>query len=580
MNKTNINSLRTYYVSQDIIDTLICQEDSIDCYVESKKGCEVITLQSFIEKTDSEVGRHDLAILYKRLYLKNHTFQLGLDFVDYGAGGLNYADENDEIKISRNDLLKDNSVIIYGLDEKDDTNTIFFEVEVEFDDIEEQQEIKTKSTSIDIELIKRQISNGDLIILPIKKETNEYNGIFFERDSDVRFTFHERYVPTLYSRIEHVLSDKVSVPKDFTLYEFFIMKKDIETDKLGNSWIILSYKCSLSSLDLIELDTTGKTHMYILDNFKDVDKNSIYESFMKLDKEKISYDTMIRIIEKVHPSSTKWFEDLIIDRIKGNYICSETMSTIVKYIRVSKKSKDRDIAKFLNMMLNHSGSCYIDGYVRILKALNLKDDELKKYVDIIIEKDKERESMGGIASDFILFWNNKTFKDIEDYLYLGMQTQDIHPPCGSSSLFDDIEEKRNRKGLNTDYDFVKSYLRLIRAKSIDKVELIKRYMQGIEMDNSHFKYEKLLDSLHSYISSNDKGDLSDIVPLFVDCIVKYDKYGEFAKKYLPQEKLKKVSSYFSSFSYYREEFEPYVDTLFEVVTVGQKIKDDEKWKLL
>lgn len=475
--------MRKYYVSKDIIDSLI-EENSVDCYVRTKNNCNVITLLSDIRQTDFEVGRHDLAILYKTLYLKSHTFQLSFDFVDSGDSGYNYSDGEILTQKKRNNLLKQDSVLVYSIIEEKNDDTVFYNVEVLNDDKEELSEMDMNSIIIDMEAIMKGLDNGSFVILPINKENSMYNEVKWSKNSDTVFKFHKNYTPKLYNNITSILNDKVTVPKDFVSYDYFIMNQSVETDNLDNEWISLSYYDSLNTLNLIEMDKTGKTHMYILDNFKDIDKNYIYDSFMKLDKKNISFDSILRVIEKVQPLSTTWFEDYLIDTIKKTYLSLDNINILVKYVRVSKKSKDRDIERLLDMCL-HYNYYHMDGYVRILKTLKLKEDELKKYIDIIINEDEKNRLMGKVVSNFISNWKSQSFNELEDYLYNGIKTQPIFMFLPSSSFDTKTEEEKQRRGLNTDYDFVENYLSLINVQGVDKENLIKRYIDGIKEDSEH-----------------------------------------------------------------------------------------------
>lgn len=564
--------MRNYYVSKEIIDSLI-EEDSVDCYIKTKNNCNVITLSSDIQQTDFKVGRHDLAILYKTMYLKSHTFQLSFDFVDCGDNGYNYSEGEILTQKKRNDFLKKDSVLIYSITEEKDNNTVFYNVEVLDDDTEEQSEIDMNSTIINIDSIMEGLNNGSFVILPINKENSIYNYVKWSKNSNTIFKFHKNYTPKLYDNITSILNDKVTVPKDFVIYDFFVMNKSVETDDLGNEWISLSYYDSLNTLNLIEMDKTGKTHMYILDNFKDIDKNYIYDSFMKLDKDNISFETILRVIEKVQPISTTWFEDYVIEIIKKDYLSSDKINILVKYVRVSNKSKDRDIERLLDLMLYYKNRYHINGYVRILKALKLKEDKLKKYIDIIISEDKKSKSMGYLVSHFIDNWKSKSFKELEDYLYEGIKTQPICMPYSSFFSHMQTEEERQRRGLNTNYDFVKNYLSLIDVKCVDKENLIKRYIEGIKNDSEHFPSSKLLDKLSNCIHYNEKEDLSKIIPLFIDCIVCYDEECKYAKEYLPEKKLREIFGYsWNVYSRYTDAFEPYIECLYEMVIKNEKMK--------
>lgn len=566
--------MRKYYVSKEIIDNLVV-ENSVDCYVKTENNCNVITLLSDIKQTDFEVGKHDLAILYKTMYLKSHTFKLSFDFVDYGEIDV-YSDGEILTQKRRDDLLKQDSVLIYAITEEKDNETVFYNVEVLNDDKEELIKIDINSSIIDINVIMNGLNNGSFVILPINKENSLYDDVKWSKDSNIVFKFHQNYVPKLYDNITSILNDKITVPKDFVVYDFFIMNKLVEIDDLGNEWISLSYYDSLNTLNLIEMDKTGQTHMYILDNFKDIDKTYVYDSFMKLDKENISFDTILRVIEKVQPISTAWFEDYLIETIKKSDLSSDYINILVKYVRVSKKSKDRDIERLLNLCLYYKNSYRIDGYVRILKALKLKEAELKKYIDFIIDEDKKNKLMGNLAYEFIYNWQSKSFEELENYLYDGIKTQPICMPYSSCMQ---TEEEKQKRGLNTDYDFVKNYLSLIYVKGVDKENLVKRYIEGIKDDSQHFPSSKLLYRLSNYIDYNEKDDLSKIIPLFIDCIICYDAECKYAKEYLPEKTLKEIfknSWHIYSRCRYTDDFEPYIDSLYELVIKKEKDKNNYK----
>lgn len=567
--------MRDYYVSKEVIESLVYENSSVECYIQTKENSNIVALTSIVETTDSEVGRHDLAIIYKNVTIKGHTFQLGFDFVDYGAGGLEYGEGEKITQANRRKLLNNDNVFIYELSEEKDKSTVFFKVEVIADDAGVLYEIESGFEEVNITTVINGLNDGSMIILPVNKEDCKYAGVSWEKNCENVFRFHNEYMPKCYTDVACILNDKVTVPKDFVLYDFLVMKKKVDTDKRGNKWVLLSYDCCLNTLDLLELDNTGKTHMYILDNFKDIDKHEIYNSFMKLNKELVDFETILRVVEKVQPESTKWVEDYIITAVNKSYL-STYIDIIVKYVRVAKKSKDKDIERFLDMMLHHSGYTHMDGYVRILKALKLTESELEKYIDSIIAEDKLLNQAGRYVSNFIREWKTESFKVMEDYLYEGIQTQDIcEPPkdCNRKT-----EEEKQRRGLNTDYDFVSNYISLLRVKGVDKVNLLKRFVKGLENDRISFPARVLLRELEQYINYEKKEDMSEIVPMFVEYIVAYDTYGDFAKIYLPNEKQRELGFSYSMYTHYTDAFEPYIDVLSKIVVDGKKKKSDEEWE--
>lgn len=568
---------RDYYVSKEIIEKLTLDYASVDCCVHGKNSLGVTELTVGIEQTGSERGRHDLSILYKTAYISGHTFQLSFDFVDCGAGGLDYG-KGEELKLAdRRKLYKNNCVLIYDTSEAKDSDTIFFKVNVLADDTGVASELDAVTSKVDIEAVVKGLQDGTVIILPVTKDDKAYEGVVWSKSSEDVFTFHSRYIPTFYTNVTHILNAKVTVPKDFVLYDFFVMNKKVAVDTLGNSWVSLSYDCCLNTLDLLELDNTGKAHMYVLDNFKDIDKQSIYESFMNLNKESIAFETMLRVVEKVQPLSTKWLEDYIVEKIKSreDYYLSDYIDTIVKYVRVVKKSKDKDVERFIDMMLHYGGYAHIDGYVRILKAMKLKDTELAEYVQRIITADKQSNRAGYYAACFISNWKTESFKELEDYIYEGIKTQEIYEPCSSSSFYRKTDEEKQRRGLNTDYDFVTNYMKLLRVKGVNKVDIIKRYALGVAVDSEHFPISVLLARLEEYIRHEEKEDTSEAVALFVQYIVDYDTYGKYAKRYIPEEKQRELGMSYSSYTYYTSVFEPYIETLSEVYIEGKK-KEEAK----
>lgn len=566
--------MRDYYVSKEVIENLVYENSSVECYVQTKENSNIIALTSIVEKTDSEVGRHDLAILYKTATINGHTFQLGFDFVDYGAGGLEYGEDKKITQEDRQKLLNNDNVLIYELSEEKDKSTIFFKVDVLADDTGVLHEIESGTKKVNITAVISGLNDGSMVILPVSKEDCKYAGVFWEKNFENVFRFHNEYMPKCYTDVACILNDKVTVPKDFVLYDFLVMKKQIDIDVKGNKWVSLSYDCCLNTLDLLELDKTGKTHMYILDNFKDIDKHKIYLSFMNLNKEFIDFETLLRVVEKVQPESTKWVEDCIVEKINKSYL-STYIDVIVKYVRVAKKSKDKDVERFLDMMLHYSSYAHMDGYVRILKALKLKDTELEKYIDSIIAEDKLLNQAGRYVSNFIREWKTESFKVMEDYLYEGIQMQEIcelPKDCNRKT-----EEEKQRRGLNTDYDFVSNYMSLLRVKGVDKVNLIKRFVKGIEDDSTHFPVRVLLHDLEYYINYEKKEDMNEIIPLFVEYIVKYDTYGDYAKIYLPHDKQRELGFSYSMYTHYTDAFEPYIDVLSKIVVDGKKKKADEEW---
>jgi hypothetical protein len=294
----------------------------------------------------------------------------------------------------------------------------------------------------------------------------------------------------------------------------------------------------------------------------------------------MEFDTILRIVEKVQPESTQWLEDYIIEKIKSrpDYYFSDYINVIVKYIRVAKKSKDKDVEKFLDMMLHYGSYAHIDGYVRIIKALKVKDTELAKYIQRVIDLDKEKNEAGIYAFNFIDNWKTESFKELEDYIYEGAKIQQIYEPCSSSMCYNKTDEERQRRGLNTNYDFLKNYMRLLYVKGVDKVNLIKRYALGAANDSLHFPVKRLLSELQDYIGRDKKEELSEIVALFVQYIIEYDRYGEYAKIYIPEEKQREIGMSYSGYSRYTDLFEPYIDVLTKIAADGKKKKSDEEWE--
>jgi hypothetical protein len=500
--------------------------------------------------------------------------------VDYGAGGLDYGNSEKMTQVIRRKLLSKNNVLIYDISEEKDKSTEFYKIDVLADDTGVAGEIGTTTTKVDIEKVIKGLNESSVVILPVTKEDNKYEGIVWSNSSEDIFTFHNKYIPTFYTNVSYILNAMVTVPKDFIKYNFYVMNKTIKTDAMGNNWTSLSYDCCLNTLDLLELDNTGKAHMYILDNFKDIDKQSIYESFLHLNKNNMTFETILRIVEKVQPTSTKWLEDYIIEKINASasYRFSDYINIVVKYIRIAKKSKDKDVEKFLDMMLNYGSYSHIDGYVRILKALKVKDAELTEYIQRVIDLDKEKKEAGLYAFNFIDSWKTESFKELEDYIYEGAETQQIYEPCPSSICYNKTDEERQRRGLNTNYDFLKNYMRLLQVKGVDKINLIKRYVLGTENDANHFPIKILLDDLEHYVNHKEKEDLSELIALFVEYIIKYDKYGDYAKYFIPEEKQRELGMGYSSYSRYTDSFEPYIDILSKITADGKKKKSDEEWE--
>jgi hypothetical protein len=230
------------------------------------------------------------------------------------------------------------------------------------------------------------------------------------------------------------------------------------------------------------------------------------------------------------------------------------------------------------MMLHYGSYAHIDGYVRIIKALKVKDTELAEYIQRVINLDKEKNEAGIYAFNFIDNWKTESFKELEDYIYDGAKIQQIYEPCSSSMCYNKTDEERQRRGLNTNYDFLKNYMRLLYVKGVDKVNLIKRYALGVANDPLHFPVKILLNDLKDYIGRDKKEDLSEIVALFVQYIIEYDRYGEYAQRFIPEEKQREINMSYSSYTYYTSIFEPYIDVLTKITVDGKKKKSDEEWE--
>lgn len=562
---------RKYYISDNIANQMTQENAAIECIMQDKEFSATIYLSVNVEETGNERARHGLAILYKTATISNYNFQLLFNMVDYGTSGYDFGNQLKINSVQLDELLKEDVVLLYDESEKDSDTIIFYETSVLVENGEVTIDISNTTTNrLNINEVTKALEENSMVILPVMKNTHLYDNIGWSTNSKCIYRFHENYMPIVYNDIAKVLKDRVVVPKDFIEYEYFIMNKKNETDALNNTWVSLSYLDCINAMDLLELDNTGKTHMYVLDNYKDVDKKVVYDSFINLELSNIALDTSIRVIEIIQPESTKWFEDHILSAISKDksYHFSDYINPIVKYVRASKKSKDRNINQFLNMMLDKGR---IDGYARILKALKLSNEELLPYLERLITLDKESSSAGYHVISFIREWKTESFDILEDYIFEGIKTQDIYKST--------LDNYNNRKvGLNSLFDYSRNFLYLLDIKCVNKKTLIERFLEGVKEDLTHFLIKPLLKKIKTNILNP---EWKAIIPQFAQCVIDYDSECEYVLYFLSKEKIEEVkkfmyiSSSYNSYSYYTPEFEQYSDAFINMLR--EKNKRANSW---